>query len=126
MKIWGDRCGKVDIIFSVFLPAFQRRCDQRRGHGLKNNVQLRSGPEYQEILTRQLFSFDLNNFLCECCFLISPTNTKRNKLILSKIYFPIANKFLISSFYLYFIKVESLAKELAAREISVSTMGLTT
>ena len=94
MKIWGDRCGKVDFIFSVFLPAFQRRCDQRRGHGLKNNVQLRSGPEYQEILTRQLFSFDLNNFLCECCFLISPTNTKRNKFILSKIYFPIVNKVL--------------------------------
>ena len=119
-------CGKVDIIFSVFLPASQRRCDQPRGHGLRNNVKLRSGPEYEEILTRQLLSFDFNSFLCECCFLISPTNTKHNKFNLSQLYFSIVSNCSLSLPYLYFIKVESLAKELAAREISVSTIGLTT
>ena len=44
-----------------------------------------------------------------------------------KYIFQLSIKFSIESqAYLYFIKVESLAKELAAREISVSTMGLTT
>ena len=125
MKIWGDRCGKVDFIFSVFLPAFQRRCDQPRGHGLKimsssGQVQIirRYSPGSFSVLISTIFSVNVAFSFLQLI--------KHNRFNLSKIYFPIANKFLISSFYLYFIKVESLAKELAAREISVSTMGLTT